>query len=188
MVPALRSGLGRRSSLMEAAKHNATAFEPNAQNTRLLRDAFGQFATGITIVTAMSETAAVAITANSFTSVSLEPPIILWSVNKSSHRFPHFQQAKHFAVHVLASDQNDLCWQVAKDVTALNGLDYRTNQFGVPLIDNCLARFECETYTQHPAGDHELMLGRVLRAEQNENRKALTFFQGKVGTIAQGDI
>lgn len=165
----------------------SAAFEPNPDNTRLLRDAFGQFATGITIVTAPSDNGAVAITANSFTSVSLDPPIILWSASKMSHRFPFFQRAQHFAVHVLASHQNDLCWQTAKDIAALRSHDLASNNEGVPVIEGCLARFECETYALHPAGDHELVLGRVLRAELDSNLEALTFFQGKVGTLAAGE-
>lgn len=161
------------------------AFVPTTDNTRLLRDAFGQFATGVTIVTTMSDEGAVAITANSFTSVSLDPAIVLWSADTASFRFPFFRSAQHYAIHVLSASQNDLCWDVVKDATALRQLTLSENQEGVPVIDGCLARFECVQHAVHPAGDHEIILGKVLRAEMNKAEKALTFFGGKVGELAQ---
>ena len=96
-----------------------TSFTPDAENTRLLRDAFGRFATGVTVVTAMSEDGPVGITANSFTSVSLDPPMVLWSPSKTSRRFPYFDKATHYAIHVLAAEQETLCWGFAKDAFAL---------------------------------------------------------------------
>lgn len=161
------------------------SFVPNAQNPRALRDAFGQFVTGVTIVTARAETGPVAITANSFTSVSLDPPIVLWSANSSSGRFPHFKAAKHYAIHVLAGHQDDLCWKAARDLNGLADVEMSENEHGVPLIENCLARFECELYAMHPAGDHELVLGQVTRVETNTEQEALTFFQGQIHQLEQ---
>jgi len=97
-----------------AMMERAASFIPDGQNHRLLRDAFGRFATGVTIVTAQSADGPVAITANSFTSVSLDPPLVLWTIDKSSRRFEHFVKATHFAIHVLAANQEDLCWRIAR--------------------------------------------------------------------------
>ncbi|WP_298260528.1 flavin reductase family protein [uncultured Litoreibacter sp.] len=165
------------------ASPSSNAFVPDETNTRLLRDAFGRFATGVTIVTAATDDGVAAITANSFSSVSLTPPLVLWSPDKNSRRFAHFASATHYAVHVLATDQNDLCWAVAKDVHALNDHDLQLNAEGVPVLENCLARFECTKTAVYEGGDHVIMLGQVNRAEMREEGDPLAFFRGQVGSF-----
>jgi flavin reductase (DIM6/NTAB) family NADH-FMN oxidoreductase RutF len=155
------------------------AFKPGPTNTRALRDAFGRFSTGITIVTVASEDGPVGITANSFSSLSLDPPLVLWSPEIKSRRFGYFAEAKHYAIHVLASDQASLCEGFSKSPFAFEGLDFEINQFGVPLIKNCLARFECVQSAVHPGGDHKIVVGEVLAAEMREG-DALTFFAGQI--------
>jgi len=159
-------------------------FVPDESNTRLLRDAFGRFATGVTIVTAATENGVAAITANSFSSVSLTPPLVLWSPDKNSRRFAHFEAAEHYAIHVLSAEQTDLCWGVAKDVFALNHLGLDVNAEGVPVLDKCLARFECTKTAVYEGGDHVIMLGRVNRAETREEGDPLAFFKGQIGRFA----
>lgn len=160
------------------------SFVPDLNNTRLLRDAFGRFATGVTIVTAATENGPVAITANSFSSVSLTPPLVLWSPDKNSRRFPHFERADHYAIHVLSAEQDDLCWAVAKDAFGLAGIDHQVNDHGVPILDNCLARFECTRSAIYEGGDHAIVLGHVDRATMREDGDALTFYKGQMGLIA----
>lgn len=157
-----------------------TSFVPDAGNTRLLRDAFGRFATGVTIVTAMSDDGPVGITANSFTSVSLEPAMVLWSASKASRRFPYFDKASHYAIHVLAADQETLCWNFAKDAFALRQISHGLNPEGVPLLEGALARFECKQTSKFDGGDHRIILGEVLRAEMRDG-DGLTFFAGNHG-------
>lgn len=159
-------------------------FQPDPENTRLLRDAFGRFATGITVVTANSADGPVGITANSFSSVSLEPAMVLWAPGKTSRRFPYFEKAEHYAIHVLAADQTDLCTGFAKDVFALNHIKHDRNAEGVPIIPNCLARFECKRVAGFDGGDHVIVLGEVLRAEMRDG-DALAFYAGKYGQFAQ---
>ena len=161
--------------------NSSTAFVPDESNTRLLRDAFGRFATGVTIVTADTPEGVVAITANSFSSVSLTPPMVLWSPDRNSRRFPYFDAAEHYAIHVLATEQSDLCWQVAKDVYGLRGMDLAKNAEGVPVLENCLARFECTRKAVYDGGDHTIVLGTVNRAEMREEGDALAFFKGQIG-------
>lgn len=156
-------------------------FEPDATNTRLLRDAFGRFATGVTIVTAQSEKGPIAITANSFSSVSLNPPLVLWSPDKNSHRFVHFESAKYFAIHVLAVDQDELCWRISKDAYGLKPGDFELNDKNVPVMRDCLAHFECSQRSVFDGGDHAIVVGEVLRATYHEERDALGFFGGKIG-------
>lgn len=158
-------------------------FVPRADDPRALRRAFGTFATGVTVVTVASEDGPVAITANSFSSLSLDPPLILWSPDRASRRFEHFSKADHFAVHILAADQGDLCWQVVRDAHALRGQDWQVNAEGVPVLAHCLARFECALWARYDGGDHEIMVGRVLRAACHDHGAALGFFRGQMQSI-----
>lgn len=164
--------------------HGKMSFVPDPNNTRLLRDAFGRFATGVTIVTAATEQGPIAITANSFTSVSLTPPLVLWSPDKNSRRFPHFERADHYAIHVLSAEQDALCWSVAKDAFGLRAVDHQTNEWGVPILENCLARFECKRSAIYDGGDHAIVLGQVERATMRDDGDALTFYKGQIGQIA----
>ena len=160
-----------------------TVFSPDANSGRQLRDAFGKFATGITVITAPSADGPVCIVANSFSSVSLDPALVLWSVDRAARRYPYFDAADHYAIHVLAAEQGDLCTQVARNAHALADLPYTLNADGVPLIDHCLARFECRRVAAHDAGDHVIIVGQVQRTEMRDGQP-LTFFAGGFGTIA----
>lgn len=160
------------------------SFVPDPLNGRLLRDAFGRFATGITIVTAQGTAGVAAMTANSFSSVSMDPPLVLWSPARASSRYPAFAGAAHFAIHVLAADQAELAWAVARNRTALDRAGLPLNAQGVPVLDACLVRFDCATHALHEAGDHMIMLGRVLQAHVAEG-DPLAFFAGRVAGIAR---
>jgi len=162
-----------------------TAFTPDRTNTRALRDAFGRFASGITIVTAPSEDGPVGITANSFSSLSLDPPLVLWSPDAGSRRFPYFERATHFAIHVLAAEQTDLCHGFSRSAHAFDGADMTLNDHGVPLINGCLARFECEQRAIYPGGDHKIVVGEVMRAEMRDGG-ALAFFAGQLRALDDG--
>ncbi|MEJ8474623.1 flavin reductase family protein [Roseibium algae] len=162
------------------------SFAPDTENTRLLRDAFGRFATGVTVVTTASEDGPVGITANSFSSVSLDPPLVLWAPDKASRRFPYFEAADHYAIHVLSNEQAELCQDFAKNAHAFEALDHKIGDNGVPLIENCLARFECSRVAAYEGGDHLIVLGRVVKAEMRDG-DALTFFAGKLGQVANQD-
>lgn len=167
---------------MQNADHTVT-FAPDSENTRLLRDAFGRFATGVTVVTTNSEDGPVGITANSFSSVSLEPPLVLWMPDKGSRRFRYFETAEHYAIHVLSHEQAEICNGFVRNAHAFEQLTYKTGDNGVPLIENCLARFECSRFAAYEGGDHLIVLGRVMQAEMRTG-DALTFFSGKLGQIA----
>lgn len=138
------------------------SFDP-ADDPRGFRDALGSFATGVTVVTTASDDGPVGITANSFASVSLDPPLVLWSPAKDSKRFRYFAEAKRFAIHVLDGHQQQVCNGFTRDKAAFDGLDWVTGADGVPHIRGCLARFECALEAQHDAGDHLIIVGRVER-------------------------
>lgn len=161
-----------------------TVFSPDQTSTRQLRDAFGKFATGVTVVTVDSADGPVSIVANSFSSVSLDPALVLWSVDRTARRFPYFDVADHYAIHVLAAEQQDLCNEVARNAHALRDAAHTLNADGVPLIDHCLARFECRRVSVHDAGDHVIIVGQVQRTVMRAGAP-LTFYAGNFGTVAQ---
>ncbi len=128
-----------------------------------LRSALGRFTTGVTIVSCVdADGASVGLTANSFQSLSLDPPLVLWSLRANSPSLPAFQQARHFAVNVLGEAQVDLSRRFAsrRDDKFDEGA-WAPGGHGAPVLAGCAAVFECETVTQQVAGDHVLFIGRV---------------------------
>lgn len=144
------------------------------------RAALGSFATGVTIVTTRDAAGNdVGLTVNSFNSVSLEPPMILWSLARSALSLPAFMDAEHFAVHILAAEQEDLSNLFArKGADKFSGLKLERGPGDVPLLDGCAARFQCRTAFRHEGGDHEIFVGEVLKFEHFE-RQPLVFQGGR---------
>lgn len=133
-------------------------------DTRELRQALGRFATGVTIVTTCDgDGARVGLTANSFNSLSLEPPLVLWSLRKASPSLATFAAARHFAVNVLGEAQIELSRRFASSAVADKFAEgaWGAAASGVPVLAGCAAVFECERVAQHDAGDHVLFVGRV---------------------------
>ena len=159
------------------------SFDPSEEDGRLFRNALGQFATGVTIVTCDAGDGPLGITANSFSSLSLDPPLVLWSPAKQSSRYPFFAAASHFAIHVLGHDQADLCTGFARNGDAFDMADWVRNADNVPLINGCLARFECKTEACHDGGDHTIMVGRVQRVSMGTGAP-LMFHAGRYGQFA----
>lgn len=156
-------------------------FNP-AEDQRRFRNALGSFATGVTVVTAPSEEGPVGITANSFASVSLDPPLVLWSPAKASNRYKYFRHAPRFSIHVLDGHQQELCNGFARAADAFDGLDWAECAHGVPQIAGCLARFDCTQYGVHDAGDHVIIVGKVREAAFRDGTP-LMFHGGKFVSI-----
>jgi len=129
-----------------------------------LRRSLGQFATGVAVVTCCgSDESPRGITANSFSSVSLDPPLVLWNIAKVSNSLSAYLAAKRFAVHVLKAGQQPLAEHFARtDHTIYNGIDYKISEDRVPILPDVLARFDCATRDIHDAGDHHIIIGEVL--------------------------
>lgn len=160
-----------------------TVITPTADNTRAYRNALGRFATGVTVVTTHGSEGPVGMTVNSFASVSLEPPLVLWSLSKSSGRFTPFREAEHYAIHVLDEHQGFMATEFARNAEALNHCDWFKGNGQTPLINNTLARFECRTIAQHDAGDHVIIVGEVERVTAREG-SPLVFAGGQFGGFA----
>lgn len=156
-----------------------------AIDTRELRNALSNFATGVTIVTTRDDAGRpVGMTASSFNSVSMEPPLILWSVTKTAHSAPIFKAATHFAVHVLAASQMSLSNRFARSgADKFEAVEYQTNSNGVPLLPGALTRFQCRTWSVYEGGDHWIIVGEVLHMDASKG-EGLVFSGGSYATAA----
>lgn len=159
----------------------------NAQPTldpRQFRRALGNFACGVTIVTASDANGnKVGVTANSFNSVSLDPALILWSLDKRSSAWETFQQASHFAVNILASNQIELSNHFARpQEDKFAGIEHTTGLGGAPVFQGCAGNFQCSHYQHIDAGDHWLMIGRVEHFE-DFSQPPLVYHQGSYAMV-----
>jgi flavin reductase (DIM6/NTAB) family NADH-FMN oxidoreductase RutF len=148
---------------------------------KALRNAFGYFATGVAVVTAEdSNMRRVGMTINSFSSLSLEPPLILWSIAKTSGSLPAFTAASHFAVHILAATQQSLSDRFAKPSTSkFDNIECREGLGHAPLLAGCAAVFECALLQSIDGGDHLILVGRVERFNTNPDTLPLVFHRGR---------
>jgi flavin reductase (DIM6/NTAB) family NADH-FMN oxidoreductase RutF len=156
---------------------------PAAFSTKHLRTALGQFATGVAIVTARGEDGRpMGLTINSFASVSLEPPLVLWSLDNRSSNLAAFNAASHHAIHILSAAQRPLAELFAtRGVDRFADLAWQPGQGGVPLLLDCAARFECRQHTRHPTGDHLLYVLEVLHCHSHKEAHPLIFHGGRFG-------
>jgi flavin reductase (DIM6/NTAB) family NADH-FMN oxidoreductase RutF len=144
-----------------------------------LRRVMGHFATGVTIITTVSaDGVPFGLTANAFTSVSLDPPLLLISVDKKAESYPHFEASKVFTVNILGDDQETLSRKFAvSGGDKFQGVAYRTGANGVPILENTLAYLECKLYATYEGGDHTLYLGEIEEAQTREV-PPLIFYRG----------
>lgn len=150
---------------------------------RAFRRALGNFATGVTIMTAAFAGKRVGVTANSFNSVSLDPALILWSIDKRSTSYEVFEAARHFAVNILAADQIDQSNQFARPSDdKFAGIDIEEGAGGAPLLGDCAARFQCELHQQVDGGDHWILIGKVV-AFDDFGRAPLLYHQGAYSSV-----
>jgi flavin reductase (DIM6/NTAB) family NADH-FMN oxidoreductase RutF len=158
-------------------------FTPGIDTARAFRDALGSFATGVTAITIDGPTGPMGFIANSFSSLSMDPPLVLWSLAKSSGRYPCYAAARHFAVHVLGADQTGLIDRFHRTGAGFDGLDHDLNLHRVPLLAGALARFECDQHATHEGGDHLIIVGRVTRVLCQEGAP-LVFSRGRMGRFS----
>lgn len=154
-------------------------------DNRAFRDALGRFATGICIVTtAPQDQAPVAMTVNSFASVSLDPPLVLWSIQNTAECYDAFMDTRHFAINVLGLEQEPLSALYARrSEHTLKPDHYRLGRTGSPLIRDALTSFECRVWAQYPGGDHQIIVGEVLEFSSKPAGKPLLFHGGRYGEL-----
>jgi flavin reductase (DIM6/NTAB) family NADH-FMN oxidoreductase RutF len=152
----------------------------DVSDARALRSIFGSFATGVTIATTIdAEVGPVGVTANSFTSVSMTPPLVSWCLRNDSFSLPAFRRARRFAINILGSSHVDLCRRFATagsskwcGLTPKRGID------GCPLLSEAIATVECRLVAEHEAGDHSILVGEVEDAWAAGDALPLVFYRG----------
>lgn len=157
------------------------SFIPGPETGRALRGAFARFATGVTVVTAMSGRGPIGITANSFASVSIDPPLLLWCPAKTSRRHDAFVTADRFALHVMGIGQDRVTWGFANTAEAFEHCDWTASEHGVPLIEGCPARFECSARDRIDAGDHTVLIGHIDRVTTAPGTDVRVFLDSDYG-------
>ncbi len=148
---------------------------------RDFRNALGTFATGITVITTTHNHAEpVGITVNSFASVSLDPPLVLWCLDNDAYFHDIFANCSHFAVHVLHQDQEAVSQIFStKNSSKFNSLDWEMGEFGSPILKDCASHFECEMERQCDGGDHVILLGRVTAFKTHKDKPPLIYHAGE---------
>ncbi|WP_199259906.1 flavin reductase family protein [Paracoccus binzhouensis] len=163
-------------------------FHPANAEARLLREALGRFATGVTVVTTAGPQGPLGMTVNSFSSVSLEPPLVLWCPARASARHAAFAGAAAWSVHVLGSEQLETCLRFTRGGRQFEGLESALTPEGVPVIPGVAARFDCMAHAAHEAGDHSVLIGRVLRVTvAGPGDHPLVFAAGRFGQFEPED-
>lgn len=152
------------------------------------RDVLGRFATGVTIITAVDDGEAVGVAANSFTSVSLDPPLVLFCVARSSSTWPRIERARKFAVNILGEHQEETSRLFAtKGVDRFAQIAWHLGVGGSPILDDAIAFVDCSFWAEYDGGDHIIVVGRVLDVGVHHDAGPLLFFQGKYGRLVTGE-
>lgn len=170
--------------MLNESRQTRTAMTTNHMDSKAFRNALGQFATGVTVITTLDANGnRVGMTANSFSSVSLDPMLVLWSIAKTSKAFDVFMSAPCFAIHVLNARQKQLSSQFASNCDdRFTGIDTVAGHGDVPLLTDYSAVFQCETAARHEGGDHVIIVGRVV-AFDNKALPPLVFHAGRYADL-----
>jgi len=166
---------------------NELARDSSPVDPRDLRNALGTYATGVAIVTAAADAKPYGLTCNSFASVSLNPPLVLWSLVLYSSALNVFQNATHFAVNVLGASQQPLANKFARSSDdKFSGVEWSPGLGNAPVIGGTVANFQCRTVNRYYGGDHVIFLGAVESYSYNRN-EPLLFANGSFGGFVPAD-
>ena len=153
------------------------------------REALGGFCTGVTVITTRTDGGELlGVTASSFNSVSLDPPLVLFSLDRRAYSLQKYVSSGNFAVNVLSHAQSDLCMQFAKPgASKWNGVDYVQWETGAPILTGCVSNFDCVTHATYDGGDHVIFLGRVLRFTTSREAEPMIFYRGGFHQLMDND-
>ena len=156
-------------------------------NDRELRSVLGKFATGVCVITTSGESvSALGVTVNSFCSLSLSPPLVMWSLGIDSDCFDSFAQVDRYAVNILTEDQQDLSQRFSQKFKhSLGDGEWKEGQTGCPVLTDSLAVLECKIESRVEGGDHVILIGRVLSASIESDANPLIFFGGQYTSLCQ---
>ena len=150
-------------------------------DSKLLRKTLGKYSTGVTIVTSIDNDGnPIGMTVNSFTSVSLQPALVLWCIDKNQPSYNSFMDTEGYAVNILSKDQNDLCHKFASQLDdKFENVDWEKSENGFPLFKNSLAWFDCKKWNYYSGGDHQILVGEVTSFDSSE-LEPLTYWNGQI--------
>lgn len=159
-------------------------------DSRTFRQVLGQFATGVAVVTASAaDGTRIGMTMSSFNSVSLDPPLVLFSVDRRAHSLNAMREARGFGINILGQDQRDLSDRFARALDdKWSAVEHRLGAHDVPLLEGALAHLECVPHAIHDGGDHEIFIARVLRVSAVSAEAPLIFFRGRYHALASTDM
>ena len=187
----IKSWLGNELDFeMRLGEHTPIPDDPeSAARARRFRDVLGLFASGVTVVTSVSDGQPVGMTCQSFSSVSLEPPLVLFCPAKTSRAWPLMQRAGFFCVNILASGQADVSTAMAtKGTDKYDGIGWRPASTGAPLLDGVLGYVDCTVHSVHEAGDHYVVIGRVKELGFGaDGHEPLLYYRGGYETVTRPD-
>jgi flavin reductase (DIM6/NTAB) family NADH-FMN oxidoreductase RutF len=158
-----------------------------SEPAQLFKEIMGSYPTGVTVVTTLDGNhKPIGLTVNSFASVSIDPLLVLWSIDKNAGSCGVFQKAEKFAVNILAGDQQEVCWTFASksEQDRFSKHPWALSKNNLPVLENVFATFECKKIQQIDAGDHYILLGEVIDLNKNEQEPML-YFRRKVGNVPQ---
>ena len=150
-------------------------------DTKLLKKTLGKYLTGVTIVTSTDHDGnPIGMTVNSFTSVSLQPSLVLWCIDKKQPSYNSFMNANGYAVNILSKEQNGLCYKFASQLDdKFENVNWKRSENGFPLVKNSLAWFDCKKWNYYSGGDHQILVGEVTSFDSFE-LEPLTYWNGKI--------
>ena len=158
---------------------------PPVVDPRVMRDVLGHFASGVTVVTSIGPDGPIGFTCQSFSSLSLEPPLIAFAPSRTSTTWPRLREVGRFCVNVLAEDQSHLSQQFARSGTdKYAGVPWAHSPHGSPVLDGVVAWIDSEVWAEYEGGDHTIVVGRVLDLGADESRSPLVFHRGGYGLQA----
>lgn len=169
-----------------AVKNGACAPDFDA---RAFRNALGTFPTGVCVVTARTPDGEdIGMTMSSFNSLSLQPPLVLFSIGRQSHSLAQWRRAEGYAINVLADSQKEISGRFARPLgNKWAALEFDRGHAGAPLLRGVIARFECRVFSHHDGGDHMLFIAEVVRHQVFPNRAPLLSYRGNYGAVKPGD-
>jgi 3-hydroxy-9,10-secoandrosta-1,3,5(10)-triene-9,17-dione monooxygenase reductase component len=158
-----------------------------APDDRRFREVLGHFATGVTIITATDDGEPVGLAANSFTALSLDPPLVLFCVGNTSSTWPRIERAGTFAVNILGEGHEELSQLFAsRGADRFSHTPWHAGVSGAPVLDEAIAYLDCALEAQYPGGDHTIVVGRVLDLDLREGARPLLFYQGRYTRMDEG--
>ena len=155
---------------------------PPVVDPRVMRDVLGHFASGVTVVTSIGPDGPIGFTCQSFSSLSLDPPLIAFAPSRTSTTWPRLREAGRFCVNVLAEEQSELSSAFARSGTdKFAGVSWAPSPYGCPMLEGVVAWIDSEVWAEYDGGDHTLVVGRVLDLGADPDRDPLVFHRGSYG-------